>query len=654
MYKLIRNICFTLFTTLALFSQIYAEEYESYKWQPQRSLTELNDEEMTYGLYYIKIFVKYQYVYDSIDDSYSCYITNHNIIRTNNNEALNKSNRVYIPMHNQAELMEVKARAIRKDNSVIIFDHVNLKTLESDDAGYKILAIEGAEVGGEIEFYYTRKVDVQNFITRTFQFDFPVKTYDFSLKCPDNIEYEFKVYNSDKKVVQTDSSENYNQYELSVTNIPIMFSEDFAAVEDCKMRIEYKLAYNSKRGKSRMFTWGEAGERIYNNIYTLSKDEQKAIGKMIKDIGLKGDPLDKLKKAEHYIKTNYFYEEKSGAVGEQIDLILKNKYATSRGFTKIYAAILNHLKIDHQIVLTSNRLEQAFDPSFESWNYLSEYLIYLPATKQFLSPKSTQFRLGTVPFGYCGTYGLFVRVEPIQDFKYPVAYISYIPESPFEDNYDNMDIRVSFADDMEQNLINLKRSFNGYGADYYKTGLLLLESTEKKEMLDDIIKYLALDAEIEQIEVVEENIEYTNWDKPLVVVGNFSSNGYIESAGDVILFKAGELIGPQSELYQERERSLPVVNSYNRGYSRRVHVQIPKGYSIQNPGDLVMKEQVFDDDNSLIYNFVSSYSLNGQMLEITIDEYYDKLDYPLEKFEAFRKVINSAADFNKIVLVLTQ
>lgn len=128
---------------------------------------------------------------------------------------------------------------------------------------------------------------------------------------------------------------------------------------------------------------------------------------------------------------------------------------------------------------------------------------------------------------------------------------------------------------------------------------------------------------------------------------------YIESAGDIILFKAGELIGPQSEMYQERDRTMQIVNDFNRGYLRKIKVNIPDGYTIQNPEDLVIKEQVFNDD-TLIYNFLSSYTIEGQFLEIEIDEFYDKLYFPVEKFEAFRKVINTAADWNKIVLVLQQ
>ena len=182
MYKLIRAIAFTFFAALVFFSRIYAQEYDSYHWEEQRKLTPLNEVEKDYGLYYIQSTEKYQYLYDAADNSFVCYITNHHIIRTNNDEALSKSNRVYIPMKNAIELVEVKARAITRDNGVINFDKVNLKDLESDEAGYKILAIEGAEVGGEIEYYYTRKVNAANFITRTFQYDVPVRAYDFSLK----------------------------------------------------------------------------------------------------------------------------------------------------------------------------------------------------------------------------------------------------------------------------------------------------------------------------------------------------------------------------------------------------------------------------------------------------------------------------------------
>jgi hypothetical protein len=654
MYKYIRNSSLAFFSAILLFGSAYAQKYEPYHWEEKRGLTQLDDSEKEYGLYYILVSIRYQYLYDPQDNQLVCYATNHNIIRTNNDEALSKSNRVYIPMGNTIELVELKARAITKDNGVTNFDQVNLKELESDESGYKILAIEGAEVGGEIEYFYTRKINASNFNTHTFQFGFPVKTFDYSLKSPENLEYEFKVYNWDAQVTQTDTTDQYNLYELKTQSIPAIFQEDFSAYENHEARLEVKLAYNNTRGNIRLFTWGDAGKRIYDNIYTLTKEEQKAVNKLIKDMKLTGDPINSLKMAENYIKSNYFLEPEAGDAGEQIDMILKNKYATSRGFTRLFAAMLGSQSIEHEIVLTSNRFQKALDPDFDTWNYLNDYLIYIPSINRFLSPKDTPFRLGTVPFGYYGTYGLFIRQEPIQDFIYPVAHIGYIPESPYSSNIDDMDIEVNFSENMEKNQVKLIRSFKGYSASYYKIGLLQLEEDTKKEMLDEIIKYLALDAEIKNIEVLHANTNYDVWEEPFVVKGTFNTNSYIESAGDVILFKAGELIGPQSELYQDHERKLEVVNSFNRGYERKIVVHIPEGYTVQNPGDLMIKEQVFDEDKKLIYNFESKYELNGQKLEVEIDEFYDQLTYPVEKFEAFRRVINSAADFNKIVLVLSK
>ena len=50
--------------------------------------------------------------------------------------------------------------------------------------------------------------------------------------------------------------------------------------------------------------------------------------------------------------------------------------------------------------------------------------------------------------------------------------------------------------------------------------------------------------------------------------------------------------------------------------------------------------------------FESSYEKEGQVIKIKVDEYYDMLHVPLDMYEDYRAVINSAADFNKVVLVL--
>ena len=52
--------------------------------------------------------------------------------------------------------------------------------------------------------------------------------------------------------------------------------------------------------------------------------------------------------------------------------------------------------------------------------------------------------------------------------------------------------------------------------------------------------------------------------------------------------------------------------------------------------------------------FVSSYKEEGNKVIIDVVESYAKLYYPISQFEDFKKVINDAADINKVVLVLEE
>ena len=110
------------------------------------------------------------------------------------------------------------------------------------------------------------------------------------MKSPENLEYDFKVYNYEGEVTQTDTTDQFNKYIYTAQHVPPLYSEDFAAYENSKARIDFKLAYNSERGKSRLFTWGEAGQRVDEIINSRSKDEEKAVDKFLKSMKIKKMP----------------------------------------------------------------------------------------------------------------------------------------------------------------------------------------------------------------------------------------------------------------------------------------------------------------------------------------------------------------------------
>jgi hypothetical protein len=137
------------------------------------------------------------------------------------------------------------------------------------------------------------------------------------------------------------------------------------------------------------------------------------------------------------------------------------------------------------------------------------------------------------------------------------------------------------------------------------------------------------------------------------IYSSCKTNHFIERAGNRVIFKVGELIGPQSELYNEEERTLPVENFTNRGYVRKIIINIPKGYRATNLEALNFNVTC-TIENRIPFLFQSQYKLNGNQLSIDIEEYYKELTAPLKKYEDFRKVINAAADFNKVNIVLVK
>jgi len=139
--------------------------------------------------------------------------------------------------------------------------------------------------------------------------------------------------------------------------------------------------------------------------------------------------------------------------------------------------------------------------------------------------------------------------------------------------------------------------------------------------------------------------------KPLVISSTLSGNMLVSRAGNDLLFRIGELIGKQVEMYQEKDRKLPVEAEAARHYDRLLTLEIPEGYAIANPEVLNMKIELIENGQVEAY-FYSDYTLSGKLLTVKCTEGYKKARFPVEKYSEYVAVINAAADFNKIVLIL--
>jgi hypothetical protein len=104
-------------------------------------------------------------------------------------------------------------------------------------------------------------------------------------------------------------------------------------------------------------------------------------------------------------------------------------------------------------------------------------------------------------------------------------------------------------------------------------------------------------------------------------------------------------------MYRDDQRTAEVENDFNRMYNRTIKIHLPKGYQVKNLKDL-KSDITYRDKDNIPFLFKSDYTLTDDLLEVRIEEYYKQIYAPLSRYEDFRKVINAAADFNKITLVL--
>jgi hypothetical protein len=621
-----------------------------YDWDSSRKPYSLTDKEKSASE--IILFDHLEYVYALENDQFVMYSVVHRIARVNSSEAIQRHNRVRISLERTFELVELKARALTPSGKVINFDKTNLKELNDEETStaYRIFAMEGVEVGSEIEYFYVRKMSPNIFSRVYFQMDVPVKNASFVLKSPKNLEFEFQSYHGLPKVEGKLVNEQ-NVYELVANDLEPISDEPFAYKNASNKRIEFKLSHNKSRSFAEMYTFDHAGKEFYNKLYSLTKDDEKAMQKFVK--ALKDDPAkdqqSRIRSIERQIKSSVQVNTESNDESLKVlASITKYKVASPEGITRLYIHTFQALKIPVQVVLTCNRENRHFDESFDSWNFLDDYFLYFPEPNTFLSPYDIELTSPIIDPQYTGHKGLFIEPIEIGSLKSALTSVKEIPAAPWNYNTDNLDITMKFAPDLSANDITVKRHFKGSNAGYITSYYHLMTEEQRSKMIEELMSSTAPGL------IIKKWSGRTNFEGEVdefIFDVNFASSHFLERAGPRVLFKIGLIIGPQSELYQESERKLPIENAFNRGYERTITVTIPDGYTIKNPDDLNFNV-TYKDGEQVPFSFVSSYRIEGQQLILTINEYYKQLYAPLDRYEDYRKVINAAADFNKVTLIL--
>jgi len=627
--------------------------YKNYKWEEKEwdFPTETEEDKI---LLYNKDLVEFAFDGDFFIEYYLLHIVEY--IHTE--EAVEANNRKYIPFGQQAEVIEAKAKVIKPDQSSIVLDKSKILSSYDEQTGakYKYFALEGLQKGNIIDYYYVVKKNPDyTGNVMVFQSEYPLKKYEFDLYAPPNLIFSFKTKNEEMKVQKDTAMEDKNHWYLELENIPALKKEESAPYSLLLKKLIYKLDENLANNTKNITSYGKASQNVYTNIYEgLNKKDEKALLKLIKKMKIEEDLNEeqKIGLIENYVKSNINLIEARDEKYSEIASIIPDKVATRFGITKLFANIFKLMEIEHDLVLTSDRTQSLFDPDFESFHYLSKYLIYFPTTNEYIAPDDFAHRNGLIPYQYTNTHGLFIKEVKIGDFQTGLGQVKFIDLLPYErSSYDHL-VSARIEEDFSNVYLEADHLTSGYYAVFLQPYLESLSKDIVENITDETLKNYLPHFENETAEWVNDKAELTGL-APLILKTTGNSTELIDVAGNRYLFKIGELIGPQMELYSEEERKLPVYDEYKRAFIRKLTIEIPKGYKVQNPEVLNVNEShVVDGDTLMMFN--SRYEITNNTITVDIEEYYDKVYFTLEEYPAYRNIVNSASDFNKAVLVISE
>ena len=626
--------------------------YKSYDWDTNPNyVIEASDKDMIA----LKEKVVTEFFFE--DQNLTEYYLEHKVLWLNSDDRIEEYNKVYLPYASNASLVANKARVIKKTGEIIVLDASKILQAENEETGskYNYFAFEGIEKGSIIEYYYVEKrrpkyqgarVDIES--------DYDKQFVEFDLYAPTNLLFNFKSFNLETAVVKDESSTEKLHWQFAVKDLQGIDREEQAPYTAAIGYLMYKLHKNTANNTI-ITSYNEVAQNLYAFYYPgYTEEENKLIEKFAKKIAINADEDEenKARIIDLYLKENIYISESGNDELKELKKVLTSKTANERGIIKLYIALFKQFDITHEMVLTTNRLELKFDKEFEATTFLQEFLFYFPASKKYLAPSKFGTRFGFPPPYFMNNYGLFITGYDINGKRKAFSEVKFIEGIPASLSSDEMFIEVNFnTEDLTKNTIALERKLNGYYAMNLHPFMNLIQPNRINEVIDQyFVQNSDKNAKVLKREFINKDPSLFGV-KPFVVKFDIDSEYFVEKKGDKYLFKLGDLIGPQMEMQQEKKRILPLEAEFNRSYYRTIKIHIPEGYQISNLEDITIKNSYATKEKEL-FVFNSYYTLEGNVLTVTADEHYRETFVAPEIFEAYRTVINSAADFNKVTLIL--
>lgn len=648
-----------ILTFIAILSSsvFFAQDYsfKTYDWNEKDTKIEVPKKYEDEKEIFLNRTVKIEIVVDK--NTATQYRLIHDKKYINSDDAIERNNKIYIPFGDQENILITKVRVILKNGKVITLDKKDIKEEVDEEKGmkYHYFALNGLEKGAIIEKLYVLEENPDlNGNTVKMQDEYPIAEFNFDLITPAHLVFKTKSYNGLSEAV-LDEKKIENKKVLSISEKDIVALKDDEEYSNWDVRLKlfrYKLDQNLFNGAKNLNNFKEYATTTYERINpVLDKKQEKAIATFCSSIPESKDPQEQIWNIENKIKKTIIYDKYIDSKPTLSDVI-STKQANSLDIIKLYTAVFKHFKIEQNIVFTSNRYKIPFDKDFESHENLSEFLFYFPGIKKYLTPTEIEYRLPLFPNYLGNNNGLFIKEKVFAGVSMGIGEVNFIEIPGTEITHDYMDITVDFTKDIENPLVTSNMTYGGYSGLNFQPIKDFVSADQYKTMLKNISENYTLQGEYKTLTTENDGTEFIG-KKPYKLNLTFDGKEMIQKAGENYLFSVGQTIGRQMELYQKDKRILPIEIHYPHYYTRKIKIILPDGATIKNLDKFVMDFKT-DLNGKTEAAFTSNYTQNKNEITVENTEFYNLINYPLTSFEQYKAVINAAADFNKIVVIVAK
>jgi len=653
------NILKNIFTFVAILSTsvFFAQEYsfKNYDWNEKETKVEIPEKYKNEKEVILDRTEKIGIVVSG--KTAKQYHLMHEKIFINSDDAIERNNKIYIPFSLNESVLVNKARVILNNGTVIYLDKKDIKEEVDQEKGmrFNYFAVNGLEKGAVIEKLYVLE-EKPEFTGQTIkmQDEYPIGNLYFELIYPNYLVFKTKSYNKlSEPTIDEKKIENSTVLSVVEKNIPALDNNEQYSNWALQLKLfRYKLDENQLSGNTNLNNYKEFASNLFERLNPeLDKKQQKTLDDFCKTISKSDDLQVQIWNIENKIKKTITYE-KYIDTRETLSDVIVTKQANQTDILKIYLAVFKNFKIENNIVFTSNRYKIPFDKDFESFENLSELLFYFPTIKKYLTPTEIEYRIPLFPNTIANNNGLFIKEKIFAGVAMGIGEIKFIDIPGNDISHDIMNITVDFTQDIENPLVTSNLTFGGYSGLNFQPIKDFASAERYKTILKSIAENYTAEAEYKTLTTENDGTEFIG-KKPFILNVTFDGKELTKKAGANYLFSVGEIIGKQMEFYQENKRILPVEIDYPHLYSRNIKILLPKGATVKNLDKFVMdfKTKV---DGKTEAGFISKYTKNGNEILVENTEFYNVINYPLDQFEDYKAVINAAADFNKIVIIVTK